>query len=119
MTPPPDSAEALFERQFFQLASECTVEAWLSILGHRWNALILYHLSLQPRRFGDLQGCLPTITAKVLTDRLAELNRRGLIDRDDDAGYPRYSLSASGSALMPILHALEVWARDAPLARPH
>lgn len=118
MTGQPDSANTLFDQQFFQLASECTVEAWLSVLGHRWNGLILYHLSLQPRRFGDLQGCLPTLTAKVLTERLAELNRRGLIDRDEDAGYPCYRLTESGSALMPILHALEVWARNAPLGKP-
>lgn len=91
---------------FFQLASECPVEAWLGVLGHRWNALILYHLSLNRRRFGELHACLPTVTAKVLSERLAELATRGLVLRVD----MRYELTASGTSLMPILHAIERWA---------
>lgn len=91
---------------FFQLASECPVEAWLGVLGHRWNALILYHLSLDRRRYGELHTCLPTVTAKVLSERLAELVTRGLVVRVD----VRYELTDAGASLMPILHAIERWA---------
>lgn len=91
---------------FFQLASECPVEAWLGVLGHRWNALILYHLSLAPRRFGELHACIPTVTAKVLTERLTELTTRGLVVHTDG----RYHLTCDGELLMPILHGIERWA---------
>lgn len=91
---------------FFQLASECPVEAWLGVLGHRWNALVLYHLSLDSRRFGELHACIPTVTAKVLSERLAELVTRGLVMRVDN----RYELTCAGASLMPILHSIERWA---------
>ena len=63
-------ATELFDAAFFALASECTVEAWLNFLGHRWSALILYHLSLGPKRFGEIGACLPTVTPKVLSERV-------------------------------------------------
>lgn len=103
------------DRPTFKLASECAVELWLGILGHRWNALILYHLSLEPQRFGGLLGCLPAITSKVLAERLVELRRRGLVERADAAGSRCYRLTHPGRALMPILDALGAWARDAGL----
>lgn len=112
----PLPATDLFDASFFQLASECTVEAWLSVLGHRWNGLILYHLSLGGRRFTELSKCMPTATPKVLTERVRELERRGLVRREGESRSAAYQLTPSGCALMPILHALEVWARSAPLS---
>jgi DNA-binding HxlR family transcriptional regulator len=105
------AAVDLFEDEFFTLARECTVEAWLSFLGHRWSALILYHLSLGPKRFGEIAACLPTATHKVLSERLAALQARGLVDRQPLPQGGRYRLSDLGQSLMPILHSLEVWAR--------
>lgn len=99
---------------FYALAAECPVEAWLSILGHRWNGLILYHLSCGELRFGGLLARMPTLTPKVLADRLGELRRRGLVEHERDPQSGCYRLAESGRALMPILHALEVWSRDAP-----
>ena len=107
------SAAELFDDDFFRRASECTVEAWLAFLGHRWNALILYHLQQGAKRFGDIQACLPTITPKVLTERLGTLERWGLVCRDGGRGQP-YRLTSKGEDLMPILHGLELWSRDFP-----
>ncbi|CAA9529900.1 MAG: hypothetical protein AVDCRST_MAG91-2862 [uncultured Sphingomonadaceae bacterium] len=104
-------AAELHEETFFALASECTVEARLNFLGHRWNALILYHLSLGQKRFGEIANCLPTVTPKVLAERLSALERRGLLERAGPAREAPYRLTASGKTIMPILHALEVWAR--------
>lgn len=101
---------------FFELASECPVEAWLQVLGHRWIALILYHLSLNPLRFSDLQAALPTLSAKVLADRLSELSRRELVIAADSGQSRRYVLTSKGVALIPILHAIEQWSRDYPIA---
>jgi len=109
----PLPATELFEETFFALASECTVEAWLNFLGHRWNALILYHLSLGPKRFGAISACLPTATPKMLTERLVALSRRGLVERSSSAREAPYRLTPLGERLMPILNELEVWARDA------
>jgi DNA-binding HxlR family transcriptional regulator len=95
---------------FFRRAEICSVEVWLAFLGHRWNALILYHLSLGPKRFGELGGLLPEVTPKVLSERLSLLVRRGIVVAPSQRG-EAYGLTLAGESLMPILHSLEVWAR--------
>lgn len=107
------AAADLHDEQFFRLASECTVEAWLTFLGHRWSALILYHLSQGPKRFGELSACLPSVTAKMMSERLLSLQRRELLERNGSHRDAAYRLTARAEALMPILDAIEVWARRA------
>ena len=111
LRPPP---EQLFDANFFRLASECTVEAWLAFLGHRWSALTLYHLAQGPKRFSELAAALPTATPKVLTERIVALERYGLIGRPTGARGERYSLSAKGRELSRLLDQLEIWSRDFP-----
>lgn len=93
---------------------ECPVEEWLSFLGHRWNALILWHLKDGAKRYGELARLLPGISAKVLSERLQQLEHRDLLVRSAASTFPRsvtYSLSRSGSELTHILDQVEVWAR--------
>ncbi|GAA4123772.1 winged helix-turn-helix transcriptional regulator [Aminobacter aganoensis] len=88
----------------------CPVEDWLSFLGHRWNALVLWQLSAGPKRHGDLMARLPGITAKVLSERLDGLSRRGLVERDAVAAFPRgvvYSLTSGGRQVVAILDQFE------------
>jgi DNA-binding HxlR family transcriptional regulator len=97
--------------------SECPVETWLALLGHRWSALLLWHLQDGALRFRDLKERLPQITAKVLSERLETLRRNGLLVRSEGRGFPvevSYGLSESGRALMPILDEIERWARRHP-----
>ncbi|MCA0317573.1 MAG: helix-turn-helix transcriptional regulator [Proteobacteria bacterium] len=94
---------------------DCAVEDWLAFLGHRWNALVLWHLKSGPKRHGLLAQHLPGITAKVLAERLAGLEGRGLIARRNLRGYPRgvsYELTARGKSLVAVLDRLELWARE-------
>lgn len=109
-------SEAEAQNAIYESYTDCLVEYWLAFLGHRWNALILYHLSLGPKRFGTLAECLPAATPKMLTERLAGLEARGLIRKANDAAIARtgeYALTPIGISLMEILNALEVWSRDA------
>lgn len=92
---------------------ECLAEDWLSFLGHRWNALVLWHLSGGAKRFSELQGLLPRISPKVLTERLAGMTGRGLVRRAEQNGFPRevtYGLTPRGEALREILSQLYDWA---------
>lgn len=96
-------------------AEDCPVEEVAAMLGHRWTALVLWHLSTGPKRFGALQECLVGVTQKVLTDRLTVLIEHGVVIRSQPAGFPRrvtYRLSGRGEALIPILDQLERWARQ-------
>lgn len=95
-------------------ASECPVETWLAFLGHRWNALILWHLKVGPMRHGQLTEALVGVTPKVLAERLSALEEGGLILRRLGPGFPRtttYALTDRGVSLVAVLDALEVWAK--------
>jgi DNA-binding HxlR family transcriptional regulator len=95
---------------------ECPVEAWLAFLGHRWNALVLWHLQGGAKRHGELAALLPGIAPKVLSERLDGLEERGLISRSPIATFPRgvtYALTPRGNELVSILDRLELWSRRA------
>ena len=95
--------------------AECPVEDWLAFLGHRWNALVLWHLQGGPRRHGELTAVLPGVSSKVLAERLKGLEGRGLLERRTAAVFPRevaYGLTPAGKALVPVLDQLEAWAGD-------
>ena len=97
--------------------TECPVEDWLSFLGHRWNALILWHLKHGAKRYGELTACLPGVAPKVLTERLVGLEKRGVLTRSPTSTFPRsvtYCLTSAGASLVHILDQLEVWSRHAP-----
>ena len=95
---------------------ECPVEDWLTFLGHRWNALLLWHLAVSPKRHAELLTLLSGISPKVLAERLSALARRGLIKKSPLATFPRtvsYALSEQGIEIVNILKLIEVWARTA------
>ena len=56
----------------------CGTAHALELIGERWALLVLRELLLGPRRFSDLRANLPAISANVLTQRLTELESRGL-----------------------------------------
>ena len=92
----------------------CPVETWLGFLGHRWTALILWHLQEGQRRYSDLLAQLPGMTAKVLQERLVALTGAGLVERHAEAGFPttvRYGLTTKGLGLIEILNQFEAWSR--------
>ncbi|MBI3523245.1 MAG: helix-turn-helix transcriptional regulator [Betaproteobacteria bacterium] len=94
--------------------ADCPVEDWLTFLGHRWNALLLWHLAVSPKRHAELITLLSGISSKVLAERLSALARRGLIKKTPLATFPRtvsYALSEQGAEIVSILNQIEVWTR--------
>jgi DNA-binding HxlR family transcriptional regulator len=57
----------------------CPVARALDVVGERWTLLIIRELLLGPRRFTDLADGLPGIGSSVLSNRLADLERSGLV----------------------------------------
>lgn len=97
----------------------CGVARGLDLVGERWALLVVRELLLGPRRFTDLRGALPGASATVLSQRLRELNRAGVIRHARLAPPSRasvYELTAHGAELEPILIALGVWALRSPAA---
>ena len=60
----------------------CPVEATLELIGGKYKALILWHLSEKTLRFSQLHKCIPNITPKMLTQQLRELETDCLIHRE-------------------------------------
>jgi DNA-binding HxlR family transcriptional regulator len=83
-------------------------------LGKRWNAVLLGILAAGPTGFRELSRAIGRISDSVLSLRLAELTRAGLITRTVDAGPPvsvSYALTDCGRALIPALEQISQWSR--------
>lgn len=84
-------------------------------LGKRWNGIILGTLMEGTATFSELRRGVAGISDSVLSERLSELSAAGLVSRTVDDGPPvavAYSLTESGTALLPSLTELTSWARD-------
>jgi DNA-binding HxlR family transcriptional regulator len=89
----------------------CSTEFTLQVLGGKWKTVILCHLSLGPLRYAELRKLMPTLSDKVLTQRLRELIDAGLIARARTAKGPpeTYALATKGRSLSGVLKELYNW----------
>jgi DNA-binding HxlR family transcriptional regulator len=93
----------------------------MELLGERWAMLVLRELAYGPRRFSELKGDLPGISANVLTQRLAELEARGLVRRvrlPPPASVQVYEATQWGLEAVPMIAALGRWAARSPWHDP-
>jgi len=94
------------------IQSSCPVTTTLSVIGGKWKPIILYILSAETKRFGQIRKLIPSISQKMLTQQLRELEMDGIIDRKVYPVVPpkvEYSLTEYGGTLMPILRAMAAW----------
>lgn len=97
--------------------ADCPVRASLAVLGTKWALLIVRDLLGGPRRFGELLVSVSGISAKVLTDRLRELEACGVVRREVRSGGPVrvvYSLTEQGRDLRQVIDALGAWGAGLP-----
>jgi DNA-binding HxlR family transcriptional regulator len=110
MTTSPDAAALGHEPR----ACDAALSRAFEFLGKRWNGVLLGTLIQGPAGFAELKRSL-RISDSVLSDRLLELTRAGLVERTVDPGPPvavSYALTANGHALLPALQALTTWAQE-------
>lgn len=84
----------------------CPVSRAVDLLGERWTMLIVRDLLLGTSHFNDLARGLPGLSRSLLTKRLRQLERAGLVDRLDG----KYHLTEAGQALRPLVFGLGEWA---------
>ncbi|HEX2134634.1 MAG TPA: winged helix-turn-helix transcriptional regulator [Microvirga sp.] len=99
----------------------CAAAHALDLVGDRWALLVMRELIWGPRRFGDLRASLPGISAKVLAQRLEELEHAGVLVRrrlPPPAPAQVYELTAWGYESEPIFQALGRWAARSPAHDP-
>jgi len=87
----------------------CPVSKAMELLDERWTLLVLRELLVGSEHFNDLRRGLPRMSPSLLSKRLRQLVRSGIVDRRDDGGEVRYSLTAAGWELRPIIEALGAW----------
>ena len=90
----------------------CPVETTLMLIGDKWKVLILRDLMPGTRRFGELKKSIGSVSQKVLTAQLRDMEAKGLVSRKVYAEVPprvEYSLTDLGKNLKPILDAMWVW----------
>ena len=90
----------------------CPVETTLMLIGGKWKVLILRDLMPGTKRFGELRRSIGSVSQKVLTAQLRDMEACGLVDRRVHAEVPprvEYSLTELGRSLRPILDAMWAW----------
>jgi len=93
----------------------CPVETTLSLIGDKWKVLILRDLITGTKRFGELKKSIGTVSQKVLTAQLRNMEENGLVHREVYAEVPprvEYSLTELGQSLKPILDAMQNWGEE-------
>lgn len=95
---------------------DCPVEFTLDVLGGKWRAVLLAHLKDAPLGYGELRRRVPSLSDKMLSQRLGELQEAGLVRQlaiEEGHGRLRYALTERGASLRPLLQQLYDWGTHA------
>ena len=93
----------------------CPVETTLMLIGDKWKVLILRDLMDGTKRFGELKKSIGTVSQKVLTAQLRDMQEKGLLTRKVYAEVPprvEYTLTETGYSLKPVLDSMWAWGLD-------
>lgn len=93
----------------------CPVETTLMLIGDKWKVLILRDLIDGTKRFGELKKSIGSVSQKVLTSQLQDMEEKGLVNRKVSAEVPprvEYTLTEFGQSLKPILDAMWNWGEE-------
>ncbi len=87
----------------------CPVTTCMALLSGAWAPNVIWYLSAQPRRFGELRVDIPRISARVLSARLHELESKGVVARrvmPTSPPWVEYELTELGRELLPAIDAI-------------
>lgn len=93
----------------------CPVETTLMLIGDKWKVLILRDLMDGTKRFGQLKKSIGTVSQKVLTAQLRDMEASGLVSRKVYAEVPprvEYTLTETGYSLKSVLDSMVAWGTD-------
>ena len=93
----------------------CAFEFALYLVSGKWKGLVLWHLSHDTLRYGELKKELGKITQKMLTQTLRELEKHQLITRKVYPVVPpkvEYTITEHGKKLIPIFEQLQGWGEE-------
>jgi DNA-binding HxlR family transcriptional regulator len=91
------------------------VESAFALFSKKWNGLIVHVLLAGELYFCDIEKAIPSLSARLLSLRMRELEGEGIVDRHVSSTSPvrvSYSLTDKGRAMAPIVNAIENWAYE-------
>jgi DNA-binding HxlR family transcriptional regulator len=92
----------------------CAMDITMDYIGGKWKTVILWYLKNGKKRFSELNKLIPSITEKMLSIQLRQLEESGLVRRTVYPEVPvkvEYSLTPLGTSLVPVLDAIAKWGR--------
>ena len=93
--------------------SYCAINLGLEVFGDKWSLIIIRGMMFEGKRhFRELLQSDKKIASNILTDRLAMLEREGIITKESDTEHKQkiiYSLTQKDIDLLPILTQVVVW----------
>jgi DNA-binding HxlR family transcriptional regulator len=87
----------------------CPVAKAMELLDERWTMLVIRELLAGSRHFNDLRRGVPKMSPTLLSKRLHDLARAGIVERRDDGHEVAYVLTAAGEELRPVVETLGAW----------
>ena len=93
----------------------CPVETTLTLISDKWKVLIIRDLLPGTKRFGELKKSIGSVSQKVLTSQIRQMEESGLLTRTVYPEVPprvEYTLTELGQSLRPVLEALKNWGEE-------
>ena len=93
-------------------AQPCPIERGMRVLGGKWTGSILWHLQEGPVRFNDLARMIGGASKKMISQRLQEMEDKGMVTRHVLSGKPvavAYEITDFGKSALSILDDLKNW----------
>lgn len=87
----------------------CPVSKAMELLDERWTLLVVRELLLGSQRFNELRRGVPKMNPTLLSKRLTQLVRAGIVSREAESNDVRYVLTPAGEELRPVVEALGRW----------
>ena len=94
--------------------TDCPLTGAFAALGGKWKLIIIYWLAQKPTHFAGLRRLMPSISHKVLTEQLRELESDEIVARRPLGRVPApvlYELTGYGRGLLPIVESIRDWGR--------
>jgi DNA-binding HxlR family transcriptional regulator len=87
----------------------CPLAQAAQLLCERWTLIVVRELIAGSTRFNELQKGVPLMSPSLLSTRLKQLTKAGVVQREGNAGNVRYTLTRAGSELRPVIELLGAW----------
>jgi DNA-binding HxlR family transcriptional regulator len=92
--------------------TNCPLSAAFAAVGGKWKLILIYYLSQESLHFGALQRRMSSISHKVLTEQLRELEADEIVERSPQGSAPApvvYRLTDYGRTLLPLVESVRQW----------